>query len=404
MEKKALDGIKVVDFGWVFAGPYITMLLSFLGAEVIKIESRTRIDEMRLNSVKKYEDSANCDGSPLFNNINLNKKSVTLNLKSPQGIELAKKIVAKSDIVVENMRPGVMDKLGLGYDDLAKAKPDLIMLSSSGFGAGGPYGKYAGYAPIFASFGGLAYLMGYEDDEPNTGSGDMDLRAGAVAAVALLIALIHRNNTGEGQFIDLSSSDCISTLVGSELMEYSLNGRSPARCGNQDAVMAPHQVYRCKGDDKWVSIAVATEEEWEALRRVMGNPAWAAEKAYADAESRRKNRAELDQHISAWTRGYTAYEVMTLLQNAGVAAMPSFSSEELLSDPHTLARGNVIELAHPVMGTKNVISPPWKLSETPAKVWERSPLMGEHNEECFCGLLGMSKEELEKLEDEQIIY
>jgi len=404
MEKKALEGIRIVDFGWVFAGPYVTMLFSFLGAEVIKVESRTRIDEMRLNAVTKYADASQTDGSPLFNNTNLNKKSVTLNLKRPEGIELAKRIVADSDIVVENMRPGVMDKLGLGYEDLAKVKPDIIMLSSSGFGAEGPYGKYAGYAPIFASFGGLAYLMGYADSAPNTGSGDMDLRAGAIAAVALMVALIHRAKTGQGQWIDLSSSECISTLVGSDLLEYALNGRSPSRCGNEDPCMAPHQVYRCKGDDKWISIAVGTDEEWRALCAAMGHPAWADDAAYATAEGRRAHRDSLDEQIAAWTIGYTDYEAMRLLQDAGVAAMPSFSSEQVLTDPHTLARGNVLEIEHPVMGKKNVTAPPWRFSETPAKIFGRSPLLGEHNEDVLCGRLGMSAEELQKLQEEQIVY
>lgn len=404
MNREALAGIRIADFSWVWAGPLATLLLSFLGAEVIKIESRKRIDQTRQGSITTGDSFAGVNASPIFNNANLNKKGVTLDLSRPEGAELAKRIVAVSDVVVENMRPGVMDKLGLGYKDLVKVKPDIIMLSSSGFGSSGPYREYAGYAPIFAAFGGLAHLTGYEDGEPNTMSGVMDLRVGTVSAFVLLAALVHRQKTEEGQYIDLSASECVSTLVGSELMEYTMNQRSPARCGNQDAIMAPHNCYRCKGNDKWVSIAVATDDEWNAMCDVMGNPAWSQDEAFSTVYGRWKNRAELDRHVSEWTINLTHYEVMTMLQSAGVAAMPSLSAEEILSDPHVKARGVVSQVEHPVLGKKVVLSPSWKLCETPARIYRASPLLGEHNEEVFCGLLGMPKDEIKKLEEEQVIY
>ena len=404
MNQDALKGIRIADFSWVWAGPYGTLLLSFLGAEVIKIESRKRIDQTRQGSITTGDDFEGYDASPIFNNANLNKKSVSIDLKSPEGVELAKKIVAESDVVVENMRPGVMDKLGLGYKELVKIKPDIVMVSASGFGASGPYQKYAGYAPIFAAFGGLAYLTGYADAEPNTMSGVMDLRVGTSMAFALLAALIYRQKTGEGQYIDLSSSECVSALLGGELMEYAMNKRSPVRCGNHDAVMAPHNCYRCKGDDKWISIAVATEDEWAALCGVMGNPGWAASEDYRDAFSRRKNQESLDRHIAAWAVQMTDYEAMRLLQSAGVAAMPSLCAEQILSDPHVKAREMLTEIEHPVMGKKVVITPPWRLSETPAKIVGAAPLLGEHNEEIFSSLLGMSREEIQRLTDAEIIY
>ncbi|TBL76305.1 CaiB/BaiF CoA transferase family protein [Paenibacillus thalictri] len=404
MNHVALKGIRVADFSWVWAGPYATLLLSFLGADVIKIESRQRVDQTRQGTITTGEDFEGFNASPIFNNANLNKKSVSLDLKNPEAVELAKKIVAESDIVIENMRPGVMDKLGLGYKDLVKIKPNIIMISSSGFGSSGPYGEYAGYAPIFAAIGGLAYLTGYEGGEPNTMSGVMDLRVGTMSAFAILAALLHRQKTGEGQYIDLSSSECISSLIGPELMEYTMNKRSPNRRGNQDSIMAPHNCYRCKGDDKWISIAVATDEEWKALCGAMGNPEWAQDEAFADVYSRWKNRHQLDEYIAAWTINCTDYEVMTRLQSAGVAATPSFNAEQILSDPHVKARGKIIEVEHPVMGKKKVITPPWKLSETPATISKASPLLGEHNEEVFSSLLGMSKEEIQKLVDEKVIY
>ncbi len=404
MNRDALTGIRIADFSWVWAGPLATMLLSFMGAEVIKIESRKRIDQTRHSSITTGDTFANYDASPIFNNANLNKKGVTLDLSRPEGAELAKKIVAESDLVIENMRPGVMNRLGLGYEDLVKVKPDIIMVSSSGFGSSGPYRAYAGYAPIFAAFGGLANLTGYEDGEPNTMTGEMDLRVGTATAFILLAALVHRKKTGEGQYIDLSSSECISALVGDQLMGYSMNKQSPARRGNQDDIMAPHNCYRCKGNDKWISIAVATDEEWKAMCRVMGNPDWSKDEVFSTVDSRWKNRVELDKHIANWTIAYTHYELMVMLQRAGIAAMPSFSAEEILSDPHVKARAVVNEVQHPVMGKKVVINPSWKLSETPARIRKASPLLGEHNLEIFGGLLGMSQDEIKNLEDEKIIY
>ncbi len=404
MFKDALKGIRIADFSWIWAGPYAASLLAYMGAEVIKIESRSRIDQTRKGTIMDTDNFDGLNYSPTFNNANLNKKGVSLDISTPEGAELAKQIVAKCDIVVSNMRPGKMEKLGLGYEDLKNVKEDLIMIESSGFGCTGPYRGYAGFAPIFASFGGLAYVTGYEDGEPNVMSGVQDLRAGTLSAFILLTALIHRQNTGEGQYIDLSSSECLSTLIGPELMEFTMNGRSPYRHGNDDAIMAPHNVYRCKGDDKWISIAVADEEEWQALCGVMGNPEWTKDPAYADTYGRWQNRRNIDHEIEAWTREYTHYELMERLQASGVAAMPSFDAEEILSDPHTEARHLFTEVDHPKIGKQVVMNPAWKFSETPARLHKAGPLMGENNDEIFGELLGMSQEVIQDLKDRRIIY
>lgn len=404
MFKDALKGIRIADFSWVWAGPYATSLLSYMGAEVIKIESRGRVDQTRKGSIMNGDSFNGYDSSPTFNNANLNKQGVSIDITKPEGAELARRLVAKCDIVVANMRPGKMDKLGLGYHDLVKVKPDVIMLESSGFGCTGPYRGYAGFAPIFASFGGLAYLTGYEDGAPNVMSGVQDMRAGTMAAFILITALINRQKTGKGQYIDLSSSECLSALVGPELMEYTMNKRSPFRCGNQDAVMAPHNCYRCKGEDKWISIAVATDEEWDALRLAMGDPDWAKAEEYAGAYSRWQHRKELDAHMTEWTVNYTHYELMERLQGVGVAAMPSFDAEEILKDPHTKARNLFTEVDHPALGKQVVMNPAWKLSKTPARIRKPGPLLGEDNYDVFENLLGMQEEDIKKLEEEQIIW
>lgn len=404
MNKGALSGIRVADFSWVWAGPYCTSLLGYLGAEVIKIESMKRVDQTRKGSIMNGDSFEGVNSSPTFNNANLNKKGVSIDITTPEGQELARKLVATCDVVVANMRPGKMEKLHLGYEDLRKVKPDIIMLESTGFGATGPYRGFAGFAPIFASMGGLANLTGYSDGAPNPMSGVQDLRAGTQAAFAILAALIHRQKTGEGQYIDCSSSECISTLVGNELMEYTMNGRSPTRCGNDDPVMAPHNVYRCKGDDKWISIAVGTDEEWEALKGAMGSPAWAEDAKYADVFGRHENRQELDQNMAAWTILYTPMEIMEQLQSVGVAAMPSFSASEILENPHVKARELVTSVQHPLLGEQFVIMPPWKMSETPATIRKPGPCLGEDNEEVFSTLLGYSHEEIQQMTDAQILY
>ena len=404
MFKDALKGIRIADFSWVWAGPYATSLLSYMGAEVIKIESHGRIDQTRKGSIMNGDNFSGYDSSPTFNNANLNKQGVTVDITKPEGAALAKKIVEKCDVVVANMRPGKMAKLGLGYEDLKAVKPDIIMLESSGFGATGPYKGFAGFAPIFASFGGLAYLTGYEDGTPNVMSGVQDMRAGTISAFILIAALLHKKKTGEGQYIDLSSSECLSVLVGPELMEYTMNGRSPFRHGNEDAIMAPHNCYRTKGDDKWVSIAVATDEEWKALCNVMENPDWAMDEKYGDAYSRWQNRKELDAHMSEWTKDYTHYEVMKMLQEAGVAAMPSFSAEEILTDAHTKDRELFTTVNYPALGDQTVIKPAWRFSETPARIRKAGPLLGEDNDDVFGTLLGMTKEEIERLTEDEVIW
>ena len=404
MFQNALKGIRVADFSWIWAGPYAASLLAYMGAEVIKIESRSRIDQTRKGTIMDTDNFDGLNYSPTFNNANLNKKGISLDISTPEGSALAKKIVAECDIVISNMRPGKMEKLGLGYEDLKKVKPDLIMIESSGFGCTGPYRSYAGFAPIFASFGGLAYVTGYEDGEPNVMSGVQDLRVGTLSAFITLTALVHRQKTGEGQYIDLSSSECMSTLIGPELMEYTMNGRNAKRNGNQDAIMAPHNVYRCKGDDKWISIAVGNNEEWRSLCEAMGNPEWCRKPEYEDAFGRYADRHEIDEKIGAWTVNFEHEELMEKLQAVGVAAMPSFDAEEILTDPHSKARGLFTTVQHPKIGEQVVMGPAWKFSETPAKVTKAGPLMGENNEEIFCDLLKMPKDQFEKLKEEKIIY
>ena len=404
MDPGALTGIRIADFSIAWAGPYAATLLAYLGAEVIKIESLRKLEHTRRHVMTTGGVFDDYDRSGAFNDINANKLSVTLDLKHPRGIELAKRIVGVSDIVLQNMRPGVMERLGLDYDELSKVKPDIIYLSSSMCGSEGPERTYGGYAPNFAAMGGVSYLTGYADDKPANIMGEIDLMSATTAAFGMLAALHHRLNTGQGQDIDLSSADSVSVLIGDVLLDYSMNGRVQTRRGNDDESMAPHNCYRCRGDDDWVSIAVANDEEWEAFCGALGNPEWSRDRKFSSAHGRWQNREELDRLIEQWTVAHTDYEVMERLQQVGVAAIPSFSSRDLCTDPHLKERDAWLDVQHPLIGKQTMAAPPWKLSVTPAGIYSHGPLLGEHNQYVFAELLDMTSAEISQLIEEKIIY
>jgi crotonobetainyl-CoA:carnitine CoA-transferase CaiB-like acyl-CoA transferase len=402
LQPGALSGVRVVDFGWVLAGPYSTMLLSYLGAEVIKVESRRRIDEQRVAHSAGL--SENYEASSNFLEINLNKRSISINIAKPEGAALAKRLVAISDVVIENMRPGVINRLGLGYADLVKVKPDIIMASISGWGGTGPLREYSAYAPCFSAFGGTAHLQGYPDEEPNQGTSSNDARSGTAATFAVLMALVMRQRTGQGQYIDLSACEAMNALIGDRMVEYMMTGISPIRAGNHDARFAPHAVYRCQGQDRWISIAVTCDAEWDALRTAMGNPPFLADPAFATAVGRWENRHQLDTLMEGWTCERDAFELMELLQAHGVPATPSFTAEDLFTSPHLIERAAITETHHPVQGVRPIIGPPWKMSATPPRIGRTAPLLGEDNQYVFEELLGLPKDEVEKLSAEQVIY
>lgn len=398
-----LKGVRVADFGHVLAGPYCSMLLGALGAEVIKIETRARPDEQRAQHGDGI--AKDLEGNSNFLEVNLNKLSCSLNLATEKGRDIARRIVAISDVVVENMRPGVMQKLGLGYEELSKVRPDVIMLSLSGFGQTGPLRSYTAYNPCFTSYGGLAHLAGYAEKKPNTlTSSGGDARSGTAGVFAILMALNLRQRTGQGQYIDQSSCEVINSMIGEQMMGYAMNRRSPKRSGNEDAIMAPHNCYRCAGPDEWISVAVGTDAEWAGLRAAMGDPDWARNEACSSAFGRWRAREEIDRHIGEWALGFGHVELMHLLQSHGVAATPSFKAEELFSDPHLTARGAIAEVDHPTLGRRKTIAPPWRFSETPARITKTAPLLGEDTGHVLCDLLGMSRGEVEALMAEKVVY
>ena len=401
----ALSGVNVLEFGGMLAGAIATKHLALMGARVIKVESSKRMDITRVKHPGAH--SALIEAAPtdtfMTNETNLNKLDVTLNLSNPKGITLAKRLVEISDVLVENFRPGVMDRLGLGYETLNEIKPDLIMCSISMAGGTGPEAHYTGYAPIFSALGGVGHLTGYPDGPATEIRFPVDVMVGTTATFAILAALIHRHQSGEGQYIDLSAREAASCLIGDSIMDYTINGYNQSRDANRDEVMAPHNCYPCKGEDKWISIAVKTEAEWAGLCQAMGNPSWTSDERFADGLNRLRNREMLDDIISEWTAQYTHYDLMAILQKASVAAVPSLNAEELCSDPHLTQRGLLVVVEHLTLGAQTVFSPPAKFSLTPAEVSSPGPTLGQHNKYVFEELLNLSPEEVSSLIASEVI-
>lgn len=386
-----LSRIRVMDFTTNLAGPYATRFLRMLGAEVIRVEHGRRLDVLRRRSESD------------FNAVNPGKMSITIDLKSPKGMELAKRLINISDVVVESFRPGVMAELGLGYDVVRDVKPDIVMVSISGFGATGPERNFASWASIFASMSGVSYLTGYADGIPTEFRGTFDTRAGQMAAFAVMLGLTHRQKTGQGQYIDVSAIEQQICSIGEVVMDYTMNGRIGERMGNRDTHKAPHNCYRCAGDDCWVSIAVGNDEEWEALCVAMGQPELFEDDRFKNPLSRWQNQEALDEIITSWTVGHADNEVMEILQKAKVAAMPVMSAPEIFEDPHLQRRNFIHTVEHPQIGKRFVFATPWRISGDPSYVPKRGPLLGEHNNDVFCDLLGMSPEEVSRLIEEKVI-
>ena len=408
-EPGPLHGYRVLDFGWVLAGAVPGMILSDMGAEVIKVETRQRMDYMRLGR-PIIGDQPDPEQNPMFHNVNRGKRSITLNTTQPQAVKLARRIAAECDVVIENFSPGVMERLGLGYETLSAENPGLVMASITSNGQAGPLRDLRAYAPSIGALSGLDSTMGYEPGEGEIGRplglkhAYADLCGALHAVFAITSALHHRRRTGRGQYIDVSMLRATVSTMGVGLMEYELTGRVPQPRGNYDPVMSPYGNYPCQGEDEWVSIAVRIESEWRGLVEAMNTPAWVEEPVFASRYARLNNRRELDHHLSDWTRERTAWEATELLQSHGVAAFPVLGAEGRLFNPHFQERGLYSDIEHPALGTEPIFNLMWQLNRTPPRIRRHAPLLGEHNHEVFCGLLGLAEEDLSQLEEEQVIW
>ncbi|MEE9198170.1 MAG: CoA transferase, partial [Dehalococcoidia bacterium] len=331
------------------------------------------------------------------------KLGVTIDLKNPEGVEQARRLIAISDVVVENYSPRVMKGFGLDYASLIQLKPDIIYLALSGFGATGPDRDNVLYGEGQVALNGLSSLTGYAGGEPLPLPIPYPDPVGAMhGLIAVLAALRHRNDTGEGQYIDISQWESAMCLMPEGLLEYTMNQRVPPRIGNRDQLMAPHGCYPCRGEDKWIAIAVGTEEEWGALCRAIGRPDLIVDQRYATLMDRRKRQDELDEIIAGWTAQHPPYEAMEVLQKAGVAATPSLNNEEAVKEPHLNQRGFFVEVDHPATGPRVHPGLPFRFGESPIPI-KRAPLLGEHNGYVFRQLLGFTPGEVARLEKEGVL-
>ncbi len=392
-----LEGIRVAEFAWVWAGPYAGVLLSTLGAEVIKVEGPRRLDLTRRSVVWPRAEEAPLtigpDAGMAFNTMNLNKRSLALDLSQAEGRELALRLASECDVIYDNMRPGAMVKLGLDYENLQRVNPGLIVASSSGRGHGGPETEYLGYAMVHQGVAGGAYISGYPDDHPTHSGGDVDLMNAITLAFSIVAALHHRERTGEGQFIDYSQCEGVSSILGEVLLEYEMTGKIPERAGNAHRSSAPHSVYRCWGIDRWLAIEVHGDEEFGRLAATMGRPELAEDPRFATAAARKRNEAELDRIIGDWTRERDRDWLARELLGAGVAAAPSRDARDLYADPHLRARGAFAAVEHPEWGELELVGPPFRIAGRDLSP-RRAPLLGEHTDAILEGLLGLSAEEL----------
>ncbi len=376
MTTPILKGIIILDFTWVLAGPYATRILADFGAEVLKVQPLLPREEDVF--ARGYS-----------NTWNRNKRGITLNMAKPEGVALAKNLVSLSDVVVENFTPRVMANWGLDYENLKKIKPDVIMLSLSTMGGTGPQKDYTGFGPTVQAFSGLTHLTAYPDGPPlGPGTAYADHVAALFACLALLGALEQRRRTGEGRHIDVSQVEAMASLLG-------------------DAFVPPKEsafqgVYRCKGEDRWCAISVATDEEWQGLKKALGNPPWAEEKRFATLAARLENKEALDALIGEWTRKRTAEEVMALLQKQGVAAGVVQDARDLAQDPQLKERGFFIELDHPEMGKTISDASPIRLSDSPPR-YHPAPLLGQDSGYVYGGLLGLSQGEMDRLKERGVI-
>jgi crotonobetainyl-CoA:carnitine CoA-transferase CaiB-like acyl-CoA transferase len=396
VRNKPLAGICVADFSWVWAGPFCTLQLAHLGAEVIRVECRDRPCVTRqIPPFADFQPGLNRSG--YFNQYNQGKRSLTLNLKHPRALDVARRLITRSDVVAENFANGVMERLGLGYEEVRKLRADAIMVSISGYGRSGPEQDFVSYGPATVPLAGFSAVTGYKGGPPmHVGISYGDPTAGLHGAIAVLAALCHRQRTGEGQFIDVSLWEASATLLPDALLEYEMNGTEPPRDGNRDPHMAPHGVFRSAGEDRWVSIAVGSDEEWRSLVAVIGD-AELSSMRYATLSDRKRHEDEIEARLTRWTTTLPADEVTRRLQAAGVAAFPTMTNQDLAEDPHLNGRGFFVDVPHPEVGKRHHAGIPWRLSETPCAVTAPAPCLGEHSREVLSGVLGYSEAEIEAL-------
>ena len=418
MAELPLTGVRVLDITVVWAGPYCTSFLADLGAEVIRVETiNTFVPLGRGSMAHPTEAVLKSLGSfaggtpdrqpgkrpwnrfPLFNAHARNKRSVTLDLLRPGGMDIFKRLVRISDVFVENNPTETMEKLGISYQLLKEENPEIIMVRMPAYSNDGQYQNYRAFGLHIEGVVGHTLLRGYEDMDPTANSSVLmsDATAGTQGAFAVMAALHYRNRTGKGQLIELSQAENVLPFMGQPFLDYSMNGRSASTIGNRHP-SAIQGCYPCRGEDRWVTITIFGDGDWDALMEVMGNPEWAGDARFQDAVGRYHHQAEIDRHIAEWTSGRDNYEVMHLLQGLGIAAGPVLDQRDAYQDPHLEERGIFEEVTQEDAGTHRYPTTPYRLSEIPMPVRRGPVRLGEDNEYVYKTLLNYSDQEYAEFE------
>lgn len=417
MSRLPLEGIRIIGATQVLAGPFGETILADWGAEVIRVESCRHFPPANRGLMARPPDSIVKLNNPVFsyvnseagerpwnrvsgfNALNRNKLGITLDITRPEGADIFKRLVKISDIVINNNSYGVLEKYGLGYEELKKVKPDIIEIACTGFGATGPYRDFLIMAFPLDMFIGHTMLRNYPDMDPRSASGVYlaDAVAGATIAFAAMLALHYREKTGEGQYIDVSMAEATISHLADAIMEYTMNGRVPRSLGNRDRLAAPCGCYKCKGDDRWINISIFSEREWERFCQIVGKPEWCKHPKFSSFDSRWQNQDELDRLIEEWTSKREDYEIMHLLQANGIAAGVVIDEKDAYNDPHLRARGFFEEIYQADCGTHLYPGMIWKTENTPNRIRKAPIRLGEDNEYVYKQLLGVSEEEYARL-------
>ncbi len=395
MPKQVFEDIKIADFSWVGVGPQVARELAEHGATVVRVESHKRLDQLRLlPPFKDYETGA--DRSAFATCFNTNKYGISVDLKTDKGREVAHKLVAWADVVGESMTPGSMAKLGLGYEDLKKVKPDIIMYSTCQMGQSGPHAKLPGYGAIGAAMSGASYLLGWPDRSPIGAFGAYtDFISPWFLISTLIGALLYHKRTGKGMYIDMSQIEASTTFLSPAILDHTVNGRIAMRMGNRSNHAAPHGAFPCLGDQKWIALSVSSDAEWAAFCDAVGSPPWADDARFSTLSDRRENEDELNRLTGEWTATHTPSQVFELMQAAGVpAGIIESVHEDLLNDPQLEHRHHFRYLEHPVIGRHRYNAPAYILSKTPNHIHKAGPTLGEDNAHVLGEILGYTDDEI----------
>lgn len=394
MSKQVFEGIKVADFAWVGAGPQVGRELAEHGATVVRVESHKRPDTLRITGPFK-DSKPGLDRTAFGTAYNTNKYGMSLDLTTDKGKEVAKRLIKWADIVTDGFAPGAMSALGLGYADVKKYKRDIIYFSTCQMGQEGPLNKFGGYGEFGAAYSGFSHLLGWPERSPlPVVNAHSDFIAPWYMVISVIGALLYKRKTGNGMYLDESQVEAGVNFLGPFILDFFTNNREARRMGNTDPYMSPHNVYPCLGEDRWVAITIADEDQWHRLCVAIERPEWIEDPRFATLISRKQNEGELDMLIGKWSKNFTPHHLMSVLQNAGVPCGVVQAAEDLLNDPQLKERKHFRFLDHKVIGKHAYNAPAYQLSKTPNDIRKAGPCLGEDNEYVFTEILGYSHDEI----------